>query len=149
QLHLHVLLKSGQSVFDVVGPIRIANNLQAPAGGTTAQVVPTQAPQATIAATTAEPTQVAAEPTIVPRPNPVNQLPVPVGGQVTYFKDQGIADMKTAGMTWVKWQISFDMNDTNMVNIARDRINWSHAAGFNVLLSITGQQSQLADKGAD
>ncbi len=150
QLRLHVLLKSGQSEFDVVGPIRIANALQAPAGGTVtaAQSAPTQAPQATLAATAA-PTQVAAEPTLVPRPNPVNQLPVPVGGQVTYFKDPTIADMKTAGMTWVKWQISFDENDTNLINVARDRINWSHAAGFNVLLSITGQPGQLADKGAD
>jgi hypothetical protein len=50
-------------------------------------------------------------------------------------------------MTWVKWQISFSLSDPNLINVARDRINWSHTAGFNVLLSITGQVGELADQG--
>jgi hypothetical protein len=138
QLRLHVQLRSGQAEYAVVAPIRIANQLQRPVGeaAPSAQAVPTEAP-----------TQVAAEPTLVPRPNPLNDLPLPVGGQVTYFTDDTIQKMKAAGMTWVKWQIPYDVNDANLVNVARDRINWSHAAGFNVLLSITGKVEQLAEQG--
>jgi hypothetical protein len=55
--------------------------------------------------------------------------------------------MQTAGMTWVKWQIPFVVGDTNLINVARDRVNWSHEAGFNVLLSITGEKDALAEMG--
>ncbi|MBZ0288583.1 MAG: hypothetical protein K8I30_13280, partial [Anaerolineae bacterium] len=89
----------------------------------------------------------AAEPELVPRPNPVNDLPIPVGGQVTYFTDETAALMKNAGMTWVKWQIPYLMTDANLINVARDRINWSHEAGFNVLLSITGAVEELDAQG--
>ena len=55
--------------------------------------------------------------------------------------------MQNTGMTWVKWQLQFTLNDTNLINVARDRINWSHAAGLNVLLSITGQVNELTEQG--
>ncbi|MBL8161722.1 MAG: hypothetical protein JNJ61_07010 [Anaerolineae bacterium] len=138
-LRLHVQLRSGETRFATAGPLRVANTLQAPAGESV--VVPV-APLAT-------PEPAPAEPTLVGRPNPVNQMPVPVGGHVTYFSDPTIALMQGAGMTWVKWQIPFLLNDTNLINVARDRINWSHAAGFNVLLSITGEVSELRDLNED
>ncbi|MBI5671058.1 MAG: hypothetical protein HZC41_23940 [Chloroflexi bacterium] len=136
QLRLQVRLRSGQTVNYEVGPIRVANTLQRPEGET---VLVPPAP-----ATTPE---APAEPTLVPRPNVVNELPVPVGGQVLYFTDETIAAMKEAGMTWVKWQIPFVVGDTNLFNVARDRINWSHEAGFYVLLSITGEKEALAEMG--
>lgn len=138
QLRLHVLLRSGQAIFAEVGPLRVANSLQTPSGETIPEV---QQPAA-------QPTSVIAiEPTLVPRPNPVNELPVPLGGQVSYFNDKGIAAMNQAGMTWVKWQVPFVLDDTSLVNVARDRVNWSHEAGFKVLLSITGEVSELAAQG--
>lgn len=146
QLRLRVLTTGNQSTYAVVGPIRVANTLQAPDGETVnvPQVLLTNTPEAPLA--TAE---VAAEPTLVPRPNPVSELPIPVGGQVTYFTDDTILKMQNAGLTWVKWQIGFVLNDTNLINVARDRINWGHAAGFNVLLSITGEVSELTELSED
>jgi hypothetical protein len=138
QLRLHVQLRSGQSVFAMVGPIRVANELQRPTGETVI-TPPVAQPVAT--------EEAAAEPELVPRPNPVNDLPIPVGGQVTYFTDATAALMKNAGMTWVKWQIPYSTADSNLINVARDRINWSHKAGFNVLLSITGIVDELAAQG--
>lgn len=139
QLRLNVQQQSGETVFAVVGPVRIANALEVPEGETVISQPPIVAP-------TEEPV-VNAEPTLVPRPNPVNALPIPVGGHVTYFADTTIDLMTNAGMTWVKWQIPYLLNDTNLINVARDRINWSHAAGFNVLLSITGDVNELRDLG--
>ncbi|MDL1883076.1 hypothetical protein FBR01_05455 [Anaerolineae bacterium CFX8] len=139
QLRLQVRLRSGQDIFYTVGPIRVANALQRPEGETA--VVPQPLPVL--------PTEAPTAPQLVPRPNPVNELPVPVGGQVAYFTDETIAAMKTAGMTWVKWQVPFIIGDTNLLNVARDRINWSHEAGFKVLLSITGEKQELAELNAD
>lgn len=136
QIRLNVQTGGGSPIFAVVGPIRVANTLAVPDGEAVVSV-PTESP--------VSPTSVPAEPTLVPRPNVVNALPVPVGGQVTYFTDSTIDLMQSAGMTWVKWQIPFLLTDTNVINVARDRINWSHAAGFNVLLSITGEISELRD----
>lgn len=136
QLRLHVQLKPGENQFVEVGPIRVANELQRPDGEAAPQVV---APPAA--------TEEAVEPELIPRPNPVNDLPLALGGQVTYFTDETIDLMKDAGMTWVKWQIPFLLTDSNLINVARDRINWSHEAGFNVLLSITGEVSELAAEG--
>ena len=53
--------------------------------------------------------------------------------------------MKSAGMTWVKWQIPY-FEGTDLT-VARERINWSHEAGFLVLLSITGEKHALAEGG--
>jgi hypothetical protein len=139
QLRLQVRLRSGQDIFYTVGPIRVANALQRPEGETA--VVPQPLPIL--------PTEAPTTPQLVPRPNPVNELPVPVGGQVAYFTDSTITAMKNAGMTWVKWQVPFIVGDTNLLNVARDRINWSHEQGFKVLLSITGEKQELAELNAD
>lgn len=127
-LRLHVQLRSGESMLYVVGPLDVVN-----------------ASQPTIPPTPTTPPA----PEIVPRPNPVNDLPVPLGGHVLNFSDETQARMQAAGMTWVKWQLSYLLDDANLVNVARDRINWGHTAGFNVLLSITGDVNELAALGDD
>ncbi|MCB9454111.1 MAG: hypothetical protein H6672_21980 [Anaerolineaceae bacterium] len=123
-LRLHVVLRSGESLYTVVEPLNVVN---------ANQPIPT----------------VSAAPEIVPRPNPVNTLPVPLGGHVLYFSDDTQAAMTEMGMTWVKWQIKYQMDDTNILNVVRDRINWSHEAGLNVLLSITGEVGELTTLGDD
>jgi|FLYN01.1.fsa_nt_gi hypothetical protein len=137
-LRLHVTLRTGEDLYDVVGPIRVANALQRPEG----EFVP---------AATAEPTQppAPAEPTEVPRPEPVNELPVPVGGQLESFDDNAVEFMRQAGMTWVKWQIPFVIGDFSLYTVARDRITWSHERGFKVLLSITGEAAELEERGEE
>ena len=121
-LRLHVQLRSGESLYTVVEPLNVVN---------ASQPIPT----------------INAAPEVAPRPNPVNTLPVPLGGHVLYFSDDTKTAMTTMGMTWVKWQIKYQMEDTNILNVVRDRINWSHEAGFNVLLSITGEVDELAALG--
>lgn len=141
RLRLQARLRSGQDLLYVVGPIRVANALERPAGE--AVFVPPAVTQA------APPPPLVTEEAPAARQIPVNELPVPVGGQVLYFRDPAIEAMHTSGMTWVKWQIPFIINDLNLLNVARDRIRWSHEAGFNVLLSITGEVHELAELGDD
>lgn len=124
RLRLRAQLRTGAVLTDEVGPLRVANALERPAG---------EAP--------------APAPVLAPPPRLENTLPVPVGGQVVYFADTTIAHMQSAGMTWVKWQVPFIIGETNLINVARDRIAWSHNAGFNVLLSITGEVDELRDLG--
>ena len=78
-------------------------------------------------------------------PNVVNRLPIPVGGHVRHFEDSTKELMSDVGMTWVKWQVPFHEGEDLV--IARDRINWTHEAGFKVLLSITGEKDALATGG--
>jgi hypothetical protein len=141
QLRLHVLLRSGENVYFVVGPVRVANTLERPEGEVIA-VVPTSPPPV---ATEERP----ADPTDVPRPEPVNELPVPTGGQLETLDDNALELMRQAGMTWVKWQIPFVIGDFSLYTVARDRIEWTHERGFNVLLSITGEVAELDELGAE
>jgi hypothetical protein len=145
QLRLHVQLQSGESVYYVVRPLRIANSIEqpegqaVPAGVTPAVIVPTIAPSAA-----------AEEPVlIVPRPNPVNELPVEVGGHVITFNDRTVAAMQRAGMTWMKWQIPFVIGDDSLITVARDRINHAHENGFKALISVKGDKEELRAQGAD
>ena len=50
-------------------------------------------------------------------------------------------------MTWIKWQIPFTVGDASLVDVARDRINWSHEHGFFAFLSIKGNKDELAQQG--
>jgi hypothetical protein len=138
QLRLHVVLRSGQNVYAVVGPVRVANTLQRPEG----EVVPV-APPAPVVTEEAAP----AEPTAVVHPEVVNDLPVPVGGQLETFDDNALELMRQAGMTWIKWQIPFVIGDFSLYTVARERIEWSHQRGFRVLLSITGEVAELDERG--
>jgi hypothetical protein len=89
------------------------------------------------------------EPTRVPRPTTVNELPVPVGGQLDNFDEEAAVLMREAGMTWIKWQIPYIIGDTSLFTVARDRINWSHERGFFVFLSLKGSKDELAAVGED
>jgi hypothetical protein len=136
QLRLHVLLKSGQSVYDTVFPLRIVNQTARPDGAAPgSQIV---GPIATAAPTQPPPT---------PVPLAENRLPVPVGGHISNFNEESIEPMRRAGMTWIKWQIPYKIGDPT--EGARDRINWSHERGFRVLLSVTGSVEELAEMGEE
>jgi len=139
-LRLRVLHQSGETTFVTVGPLRVANGLASPDG----QSAPVFSPPAN-AATQAPPPP--SEPTVVPRPTTVNELPVPVGGQLDNFDDNAANLMRDAGMTWVKWQIPFTVGDNSLIDVARDRINWSHERGFFAFLSIKGNKDELAQQG--
>ena len=90
---------------------------------------------------TDEPTETpdpAAGPTVTPTPPTTVGLDdnLALGGQVPGF----IANpdvMRSAGMTWVKYQIKWDANSDP--EEARGLIETAHSHGFKVLLSIAGQ----------
>ncbi len=130
-LRLRVVHQSGDISVVTVTPLRIEN-----APGAAQQ--PTPEPQAT---------QAPAQPEIVPRPTVTNTLPIPVGGQMNGFDDAAVPLMKQAGLTWMKWQIPFTIGDDSLVDVARDRINWSHQNGFLAFLSIKGNKDELDQQG--
>ncbi|MBK8023641.1 MAG: hypothetical protein IPK19_19950 [Chloroflexi bacterium] len=140
-LRLRVLLANGESRTVVVGPLRVGNQLNRLDGSAPPSVV---VPVATTAP--AEP-PTPAPPVIVPRPNVVNELPVPVGGQMDNFDENAAELMRQAGMTWMKWQIPFTIGDRSLIDVARDRINWSHEHGFFAFLSIKGNKDELGSGG--
>lgn len=82
---------------------------------------------------------------MIPSPPVDNRLPIPVGGHVLHFEEAAQSAMKSAGMTWVKWQIPYD--EGGDLTVARHRINVSHEAGFLVLLSVTGDKDALGQGG--
>ncbi len=129
-LRLRVVHTSGEITVVTVTPLRIENDPNAPQQPVTEA---TQAPAAT--------------PEVVPRPTVVNDLPVPVGGQLDNFDEDAIPLMQQAGMTWIKWQIPFVIGDTSLVTVARDRINWSHQHGFFAFLSVKGNKDELGQQG--
>lgn len=130
RLRVRVTNTSRQTVTEEIADLRVRNE------GVT--VRPTAAP--------VEPTP--SGPVIVPRPNVVNTLPVPVGGQLDDFDDDAVELMRLAGMTWIKWQIPYTIGDASLLDVARDRINYSHENGFFVMLSIKGSKDELAAVGA-
>ena len=141
-LRLSVVLTSFETVTDIVGPIRVANELPG------ATIEGQSAPPQTQPETQPE-TGVSEQPVIVPRPNVVSELPIPVGGQMDNFDENAAALMREAGMTWMKWQIPFVIGDDSLITVARDRINWSHEQGFFAFLSVKGTVDELAANGED
>jgi hypothetical protein len=159
QLRLQVRRADADPLRVVVRPLRIANGVERP-------VAPTVAPPAATEEVTAPPvaTEEVSAPLpgdpdfdpaelralAVPRPEPANPLPVPVGGHVFQFSEQTVEAMDSAGMTWMKWQIPFDVNNVfGGLQAALDRVNFAHENGFRVLLSIKGDKDQLAELGED
>ena len=134
QLRLHVVDSNRQSHFYALAPIAVNN------GGTISNTAPVQVIEIPVDVVEAEPAT--DENGMIPSPDVINNLPIPVGGHVRHFDETAQAFMKDAGMTWVKWQVPY-FEGTDLA-IARDRINWSHEAGFKVLLSITGEKDALA-----
>lgn len=125
-LRLHAFLSDGTEAAYLQRPIRVAN-----AGAPVATAAP------------AEPEG----PAIVPRPSTVNELPLPVGGHMDQM-DPGAAEMiESAGLTWMKWQVRFVVGDDSLIDVIRDRINFSHERGFYALISIPGMKDELSAMG--
>lgn len=145
QVRLHAVDANQNSFFYAVAPIAVNN------GGTvthTAQVqVLEMAAVINDEGDQTEPSDEVQtdENAMIPSPDVENRLPIPLGGHVRYFEDEAQEFMSGAGMTWVKWQIPY-IEGTDLT-VARDRINWSHEAGFKVLLSITGEKEALGEGG--
>jgi hypothetical protein len=85
----------------------------------------------------------------VRRPDVVNELPVPVGGQMDTFDEDAAEMLREAGLTWMKWQVPYTIGDASLLDVARDRINWTHEQGFLIMLSIKGSKDELAYVGAE
>lgn len=135
-LRLRAALQTGAALTYTVTPLRIANTLAAPPG--IQQPLPSGPPAAT-----APPPP----PTPVPRPSPVNTLPLPVGGHVITFNPETVTAMQSAGMTWMKWQIPFEVGNDALEEVALDRINFAHANGFRAFISVKGDKDELAQLG--
>ena len=147
QLRLHVRLQDGESLFVVRRPLRIANELDRPEG-VTAPAATAEAAPPPAAAGEFDPASLRA--LAVPRPTPTDVLPAPVGGHVFNLSDDTVAAMNSANMTWMKWQIPFNVDDVfGGLQAALDRVNFAHSNGFRVLLSIKGDKDQLRDLGPD
>jgi hypothetical protein len=67
-----------------------------------------------------------------------NRLPLQVGGHIKNFDDESQAAMRTAGMTWVKKQVTYGISD------GKELIEAAHAQGYKVLLGALGQKERLA-----
>ena len=135
QLRLHAINDARESFYYVLAPIAVNND------GTVTIDGPVQA-MSTIATEIDTPETVHE---MAPAPEIDNRLPLPVGGHVLHFGEAAKEAMTAAGMTWVKWQIPFREGED--LTVARDRINWTHQAGFLVLLSITGEIPALGEGG--
>lgn len=129
-LRLRVVLTNGDTQTVLVRPLIVANAGQT--GGTSGTNT-TEEPQA--------------GPTLVPRPQVQNELPIPVGGQMDTMDDTAAELLADAGLTWMKWQIPYTIGDASLLDVARDRINWSHEHGFFVMLSVKGSKDELAAVG--
>jgi hypothetical protein len=127
-LRLRVVLTSGETDEVLVRPLSIAN-----AG----------------AASESTEGEVSEGPTLVPRPQVQNELPLPVGGQMDTLDETAAELLSGAGITWMKWQIPYTIGDASLLDVARDRINWTHEHGFLALLSIKGSKDELAAVGAE
>ncbi len=125
-LRLHAFLTDGTEAAFLQRPVRVAN-----AGAPVVTAAP------------AEPEG----PVIVPRPDIVNELPLPVGGHMDQM-DPGAAQLiSDGGLTWMKWQVRYVMGDDSLIDVIRDRINFSHENGFNAMISIPGMKEELSATG--
>lgn len=109
---------------------------------------PTEGPTPTATATIAPVTRPTTDPNATPAPSQPTptQAPAPVTGGITagVFELGGQthslshpAQMRQAGMTWVKFQHKWSPGDDPASTMAA-RINNAHAQGFKVLLAIPG-----------
>ncbi|MBZ0292671.1 MAG: LysM peptidoglycan-binding domain-containing protein [Anaerolineae bacterium] len=79
-------------------------------------------------------------PTVVPPTSaPPPQGSFELGGQV--FGYANAADMRNAGMTWAKAQVTWSVGQD--ASIAQSAINDAHNEGFKVLLSIKGDPEEI------
>jgi hypothetical protein len=136
QLRIHILIVTSESLFYTLAPIAIANNGSVDAADEV-EVIAT--PQVELESLSTP------EPILIPSPDITNDLPLEVGGHVLYFSDEAQERMHDTGLTWAKWQAHFQLGDD--VAIPRDVINRTHAAGFKILISVTGSVDELRDLG--
>ena len=141
QVRIHAINSAQESFYYVLAPIAINNDGEM-INSEPVEVIENTAMMEAVDETPADDS---AEAQMVPAPQVENRLPIPVGGHVLHFFDAAKQAMNSAGMTWVKWQIPY-FEGTDLT-VARERINWSHEAGFLVLLSITGEKHALAEGG--
>jgi len=156
QIRLHAVNQNSDSMFYALAPIAVnnggavTNTEQVTRLNMTAVVnedsAPSQPASGTSGQTSGETVMIAGL-EMYPSPEVENNLPIPVGGHVRYFEDPAKEAMRSAGMTWVKWQVPY-FEGTDLV-IAADRINWAHEAGFKVLISVTGEKEALATGGEE
>ncbi len=66
-----------------------------------------------------------------------------LGGHVANYSDQAFSTAKNSGMTWIKKQVKYSLND-NPGN-QKGLIDGAHANGFKILLSIVGHKEQMGD----
>ncbi|MDX1992481.1 MAG: hypothetical protein SF029_08830 [bacterium] len=126
RLRVQVVLASGEVVYAETGPVRVLNGDGAVVQNTTQS-----------------------EPN--PAPLPVNDLPIEVGGHVLSLDDDSAEAMRSAGLTWVKWQTRLSLMDVDgylsgaevLLDQARD------AGGFYVLFGVVGVKEELDELGED
>ncbi|MCY4247454.1 MAG: hypothetical protein OXE95_07765 [Chloroflexi bacterium] len=128
QLRLHAVDSAQASHVYALGPILVNNN-----GSDLVNLEPVE--------------RILPLPKPLAAPEVVNRLPLPVGGHVLHFDDPVIDAMHSAGMTWAKWQIPFVPGED--LTVARHRIKVTRAAGFRILLSVTGHVHDLSEGGEE
>lgn len=99
-------------------------------------------------------TQSSAAPAPAEGAAPDPNLPAPVagsgatgsfelGGHVDGLGPNTVANMQTAGMTWVKKQLRYNLGDSG--SIAQGMISDASGKGFKILLGIVGNPAQMGD----
>lgn len=154
-IRLRVVLTTGETIFEQVGPIRVYNSdefgsLSVSAPDAAADDGEGDGDESDERAE-AQPTEVAAVPTEPPPPTPTatpvprrsNTLPIPIGGHISGFNEDALPFLEGAGMTWIKWQVPFVVGDDSLITVAADRIRWSQERGFNAFLSIKGDKDEM------
>lgn len=146
QLRIHVVLVSGESAYYTIAPIALNNE-----GDTlsSAPVMPIETPGLVVLTAIPTPPHTPA-PTATPAPAVLGPVigqdeTIPIGGHVAEFNEATQNAMRSAGMTWVKFQLRYRIGDT--VDAPRDAIERGHRAGFRVLLGIVGEVEELRREG--
>jgi hypothetical protein len=148
QLRLHVILSSGESIFYTIAPLAVNNQGRtfsaAPVSviATPGAVILTAVPTPTRVPPTPAPLPVAAGGAAPGRPAGAR---MPLGGHVGALDDRAFAAARSAGMTWIKYQVRYRSGDS--IDIPRDVIGRIRNAGFRSLLGIVGDPAELAAQG--
>lgn len=132
RLRVRVVLTNNETLVYAVGPIRVLNS-----GEGASPTVPSA------------PNVQAAPPT--PAPLPVNDLPIPVGGHVLSLDEAAVTAMRSAGLTWIKWQIRLRLTEREafLDGALRKLQQANDAGGFYVLLGVVGYKDEMQALGLD
>ncbi len=121
-LRVQAVLRTGSPIFSLVGPLRVINS-----GVSVVQAAPTAVPI------------------------PPNDLPIPVGGHVLSLDEESAGALRSAGMTWIKWQTRLRLEErADFISGAQTLLNQARdAGGFNVLFGVVGDVTEFAELGDD